>query len=167
MPEFEEIYARYFSSVYLYARRLTGDSQRAEDLTAETLCKALAHISRYDERGDIRVWLCQIAKHTWISQLRRSDRELPLESLPEPESGDPSLTQALENQDAARRLHELLHQMEAPYKEIFTLRVFGELPFRQIAALFGKTESWARVTYHRAKVKIITKMEDDENDTVC
>jgi RNA polymerase sigma-70 factor (ECF subfamily) len=54
--------------------------------------------------------------------------------------------------------------MDEPYKEVFSLRVFGELPFAQIAELFGKTESWARVTYHRAKSKIaaIIKEENDE-----
>ena len=47
----------------------------------------------------------------------------------------------------------------AHYKEVFMLRVFGELSFKKISGIFGKTESWARVTYHRAKVKILNEME--------
>ena len=39
--------------------------------------------------------------------------------------------------------HLVLHRLEEPYKEVFQLRVFGELSFSQIAAIFGKTESWA------------------------
>ena len=78
MDDFEEIYARYVSSVYRYARRLTHDESLAEELTAETFLKALKNLSRYDEtKSDIRVWLCQIAKNTWVSQCRKQGRDLP------------------------------------------------------------------------------------------
>lgn len=40
------------------------------------------------------------------------------------------------------------------YKEVFTLKVLGELNYKEIAQIFGKQETWARVTYHRARVKI-------------
>jgi RNA polymerase sigma-70 factor (ECF subfamily) len=53
--------------------------------------------------------------------------------------------------------------LEEPYKEVFQLRVFGELSFRKIGQLFGKTENWARVTYHRARMKLQERMEQDES----
>ena len=56
--------------------------------------------------------------------------------------------------ESAFEIHRILHDLEEPYKEVFSLRVFGELSFKQIGQLFGKTESWARVTYHRARLKI-------------
>ncbi|MCL2299062.1 MAG: RNA polymerase sigma factor [Firmicutes bacterium] len=159
MDEFEEIYARCFSGVHRYARRLTRDEHLAEELTAETFFKALKNLSRYDEsKADIRVWLCQIAKNTWISQCRRRGRALPLTEIPD--ASGFSVERALEDRDAARRLHALLHRMDEPYKEVFALRVFGELPYAEIAALFGKTENWARVTYHRAKNRLTREMED-------
>ena len=43
------------------------------------------------------------------------------------------------------------------------LRVFGELKYAQIASLFGRTESWARVAYYRAKLEIQKRMEEDEH----
>lgn len=52
--------------------------------------------------------------------------------------------------------------MEEPYKEVFTLRVFGELSFREVGEVFGKRENWARVTYHRAKLKLKEEMERRE-----
>ena len=55
-----------------------------------------------------------------------------------------------------------LHSMEEPYREVFELRVFGELSFVQISAIFGKTESWARVTYHRARLKLKERMDNNE-----
>jgi RNA polymerase sigma-70 factor, ECF subfamily len=47
-----------------------------------------------------------------------------------------------------------MHNLNEPYKEVFTLRVFGELPFSQIGELFGKTDSWARLIYYRTKKKL-------------
>ena len=161
MTDFEEIYARYLSGVFSYARRLTGNTDTAEELTAETFCKALKNLSHYDEsKADMRIWLCQIAKNTWISQCRKQGREVP---LPEEADETPvpgiSIERALEDKESAQRLHALLHNMDEPYKEIFALRVFGELPFAQIAELFGHTESWARVTFLRAKRKLQQEME--------
>ena len=68
--------------------------------------------------------------------------------------GDGGIEEAIADRDMARRLHIRLHALEEPYKEVFSLRVFGELPFAEIAQLFGKSESWARVTYFRARQKL-------------
>ncbi len=51
-------------------------------------------------------------------------------------------------------IYKALHCLEEPYKEVFSLRTLGELSFREIADIFEKSESWARVTYHRAKLQI-------------
>lgn len=58
-------------------------------------------------------------------------------------------------------IHKLLHNLPEPYKEVFSLRVLGELSYQDIAKLFGKTESWARVTFHRAKLKIIEQVKEE------
>lgn len=64
------------------------------------------------------------------------------------------------DKELAFQLHQCLHDLKEPYKEVFSLRVFGELSFGKIAMLFGKTEHWACVTYHRAKEKIQKGMEE-------
>ena len=58
------------------------------------------------------------------------------------------------DRDTAKRLHALLHVLPEPYKEVFSLRTFGELSFAHIGELFQKSESWARVTYFRARQKL-------------
>lgn len=65
-----------------------------------------------------------------------------------------SFTSKIVDEESALLVHQFLHQMREPYKEVFTLRVFGELPFEKIAALFGKTPNWARVTFYRAKKRL-------------
>lgn len=52
------------------------------------------------------------------------------------------------------QIYKIIHKMEEPYKEVFWMRTFSNLSFKDISLFFGKTESWARVTYYRAKCKI-------------
>ena len=115
--------------------------------------KALQSIDRFDGKCKIYVWLCQIAKNSYFSHLkkeRRYDSGVEWETLAaEGDIEDETLQKA-----ELFELHKRLHALEEPYKEVFSLRTFGELPFAQIAELFDKTESWARVTYHRARLKI-------------
>ena len=147
--DFQEIYQQYFADVYKYVLVLSRSESIAEEITQETFFKALKSIDSF--RGDCKlyVWLCQIAKNTYLTWLKKQKQLLPAD-LPEE---DP-VEQALEEKSTALQIHRILHSLEEPYKEVFSLRTFGELPFRQIGDLFGKTEGWARVTYHRAKMKI-------------
>ncbi len=59
-------------------------------------------------------------------------------------------------------IHRLLHCLDEPYKEIFSLRVFAELSFREIGDIFGNSENWARTAFFRAKKKLITLMTKEE-----
>lgn len=136
MDEFEAVYAQYFAQVYRYALRLTGSGGAAEELAAETFLKALKKIDSFDG-GNMQAWLCQIAKNHWYNQCRRKGREVPMDEDFDLESGDAPLYLALESGEAAGALHQKLHDLPEPYREVFTLRVFCELPFARIAALFG------------------------------
>lgn len=153
MTDFQEIYDMYFRDVYRYTLSLCRDEALAEEVTQETFFKALENMDRFDGRSKISVWLCSIARNTYFSLCRKEKRfqsEIPAKSFP----ADASPEQLLLTREEAFAVHRILHGMEEPYKEVFSLRTFGELSFRQIAQLFGKTESWARVTYHRARLKI-------------
>lgn len=151
MIEFEEVYKRYFKDVYKYVLSLTYDEHTAEEITQETFFKALRSIERFDGRCKLYVWLCQIAKNTYFTSRHRIAKG---DELIEERSPDEPLEERLLNKETFFEIHKILHTLEEPYKEVFSLRAFGELSFRQIGELFGKTESWARVTYHRAKIKI-------------
>lgn len=151
MTEFEEVYNQYFRDVYRYCLGLTREEAAAEELTQETFFKALNSIDKFDGKCRVYVWLCQIAKNTWFTQYQKKRRTEPLET--EPSDGG-ALEERLLQKESAFEIHRVLHRLPEPYKEVFSLRTFGELSFRQIGVLFGKTESWARVTYHRARLKI-------------
>ena len=165
MTEFDEVYKTYFNDVFLYIRRLSGDDDLAEEMTSETFFKAMQAIDSFRGDCDVRVWLCQIAKNTYFSYLKKRDR---LTELDDPEAVDAQILQNLEEsliiQDSAMNVHAHLHHLPEPYKEVFMLRVFGELSYKQIGSLFSKTENWACVTFYRAKNKILEQMEDHNHE---
>ncbi len=126
----------------------------AEEITQETFFKALKNIDKFDGKCKLYVWLCQIAKNTYFSYSTRQKKTLSTSDKTQKYSDAIDIENLLVVKERAIEIHKILHELEEPYKEVFTLRVFGELSFLQIGNLFMKTESWARVTYHRAKKKI-------------
>ena len=150
MSDFEEVYNLYFRDVYKYALSISRDAAMAEEITQETFFKAMQSIDRFDGRCRLYVWLCQIAKNTYLSLCRKQHRGEEFEEEP----GDDGIEDDVMAKEDSLAIHRILHDLPEPYKEVFSLRTFGELSFAQIASLFGRTESWARVTYHRAKLQI-------------
>ena len=156
--DYEKLYNSYYMQVYSYAVALTKNPEQAEEIAQHTFVKALSSKAGYKGKSSELTWLCSIAKNLYYDELRRNQR---LSSLGEKLhiSSEVDIEQVVSDSDMAFRIHLVLHKLDEPYKEVFQLRVFGELSFSQIATIFGKTESWARVTYHRAKLKIQERMD--------
>ena len=147
------IYRHHAQTVYKFLLSQTRDPGLAEELTQETFYQAVRSIDRFDGKCKVSVWLCQIAKHLWYQQLRKQKREVPLSE----EGVDVPLPSAEEETlDRAGRLELLrqVHSLPEPCREVVYLRAFGDLSFREIGDVLGKTETWARVTFYRGKEKL-------------
>jgi RNA polymerase sigma-70 factor (ECF subfamily) len=156
-----KIYETYYMQVYSFVMTLAGNKDTAQEITQETFFRAMT--SKHSFRGESQPlsWLCAIAKNLYTDELRRKARhggELPEERPDE----SPSIEERLADKDMSFRIHLALHDLGEPYKEVFELRVFGELSFKQIGTIFKKTESWARVTYHRARMKLKERLDNNE-----
>jgi len=156
--DFEQVYKEHFTDVYKYVLSLSRNATVAEEVTQETFFKALQKIDQFNGSCKLYVWLCQIAKNTYFTLHQKQRRHI--------RSDDTVLSDiALDiekdyfDKDAVKRLHILLHNLNEPYKEVFTLRTFGELPFSQIGELFDKTDSWARLIFYRAKKQLQEGLE--------
>lgn len=152
MKDFENIYSQYYDSVFRYVLSLCGNEHTAEEVTQEAFFKALKNIDSFRGECKLNVWLCQIAKNTFFTMLKRQKRQAKY-SIDMSESNE-EIDRKICDKETAFQIHKMLHTLKEPYKEVFWMRTFGELSFKDIGALFKKTESWARVTYHRAKMKI-------------
>jgi len=164
--DFEELYRTYFSDVYQYIRKLSGSEHMAEEITEETFYKALRKIESFRGDCDIRVWLCQIAKNSYYSHLRKSGRQISLEDAALQDTADPEGTvdERLTTHDEADQIRVLLHTLSDPYKEVFMWRVFAELSFKEIGRLYGKSDNWACVTYHRARNMLRERLEENKHE---
>ena len=158
MTDFKEVYDLYFRDVYRYALSLCRDASVAEEITQETFYKALSCLDKFDGKCKVSVWLCQIARNTYISMCRK-EKFLERGEDASVLVSKNDMEEHFADKEAVFTIHRVLHSLDEPYKEVFSLRTFGELSFKQIALLFGKTESWARVTYHRAKLKIKEELQ--------
>lgn len=159
MDDFEDLYKRYYNQVYFYILGLSRNKHIAEEITQETFFKVLNKIDSFKGECRINVWITQIAKNTYYNYCRK--RKLDPESSLEGLETEENLEKDLIDKEMAQQIHVILHQLSEPYKEVFWMRTFGELPFREIADIHGKTESWARVTYHRARLMIREEMQKD------
>ena len=157
----EKMYEAYYMRVYSYVVTISGSRELAEEITQETFCRAMTKSASFRREADEVTWLCTIAKNLFYDEKRRQKKTGP---IPEDiEADGKSIEQIAADRDSSFRVHLALHALEEPYREIFELRVFGELGFKDIGTIFGKTENWARVTYHRARLKLQERRKTDEN----
>lgn len=159
MTEFADIYETYFADVELYLRAICRDEALAEELTEQVFFRALKALPTFRGDCDIRTWLCAMARNAFVSHQRKEKPSQSIEELQIPDSRK-IVEEWIVDQEQAMAIHRILHDLPEPYKEVFSLRIFGQLSFGDIGSLFGRTANWACVTYHRARQKIQSEMEE-------
>lgn len=161
--ELDEIYRLYASDVYHFILKLSQDETLAMDILQDTMLKAITSIDKFKGECSMKTYLCTIARNEYYNHLKRADnRNLPLEAAQNAAADEP-LEHRISDKMQAMQLHRMLHRLDEPYKEIFMLRVFAELKFSEIGSLFGKSENWARVTFFRAKAKMLELLQNEED----
>lgn len=140
----KDIYMEYANIVKRFLISLSGNVDLADDLTQETFYQAYKSIHRYNGNCKMSVWLCQIAKHVYFDYLKEEKhlQKVDLDTLD---------LFAVQN-------------AKKSYGQVFWLRAYEEMSFKEIGEILGKSENWARVNYYRAKEWIRRRMESDENN---
>ena len=153
MDDMDAIYRSHAQTVYKFLLAQCRDPDLAEELTQETFYRAVCSIDRFDGSCKLSVWLCQIAKHLWYQHLRKRQKEtVPLETAPE--TSVPSAEDGVLDQEGRLTLLRQIHRLPEPQREVIYLRALGNLSFREIGDVLGKTENWTRVTFYRTKEKL-------------
>lgn len=158
LKRIEQAYIQYARDVYRYLLSLTHDENLAEELTQETFFRAMRTLHHYNGECKLSVWLCQIAKHIWYQYLEKHSRYEQVEltdQIPSQESPEKSTVLSMEKTG----LYQAIHALPEPMRELVYLRLTGEFTFSEIGEILGKSESWARTTFYRAKQKIMEEME--------
>lgn len=155
MQNIEQIYKEYFGTVYKYLYCLTHNEDIAEELTQETFYRAIKSIHNFKNDCQISVWLCQIAKNLWYDELKKKDK---IKSITQDEIVTIPATDKFENtiifNDEKLQLYKKIQKLNEQTREVIYLRITGELSFKEIGYILGKTENWARTIFYRGKQKL-------------
>ena len=159
MESMEQIYKQYATTVYKFLLSKCRDEDLAEELTQETFYQAIKSIDHFDGRSQISTWLCAIARNILSSYSRKNKVHEPLEDADIPVEGEET---SVLNSMAGVELMRKLHSLPEPYREVMYMRVFGDLSFKEIGDILGKTDNWARVIYYRGKERLSKEVNKDE-----
>ena len=161
MSDFRKVYEEYAQAVYRFLLTLSGSEELAEELLQETFFQAYQHINGFEGRCNLYTWLCQIGKNAWLKECRRKKRytEVPWEEVT---AQDPSPTpeEHVMAREEYRRVRSAVLALEEPYRDVFILHALGGIKLKEIAFIYQRTESWARVTYFRAKQRILQEVTE-------
>lgn len=160
---FEKLYETYYMRIYSFVFTLAKKQYIAEEIAQETFYKAFTAKNLFRGESDVMTWLCAIAKNLFFDEMRRQSKNVEMAADTDADSGI-NIEREMEHKDASYRIHLALNELEEPYRKVFELRIYGELSFRDIGILCEKTENWARVTYHRAKLKLQERMGIHETE---
>ncbi|MBR6242764.1 MAG: sigma-70 family RNA polymerase sigma factor [Ruminococcus sp.] len=159
--EFHKIYEEYGADLYRFIFCLCRNEHLAKDILQDTMLRAVTKADSFKGDCSVKTWLCVIAKNIWYDYLKkRPNSAEPLDTVGET-ADDNDFESKLADSEISMKIHQLLHKLEEPYREVFTLRVFAELKFSDIGTIFGKSENWAGVTYYRAKQKLIQMLKKE------
>ena len=156
MLSMEEIYRAHSLTVYRYLLSQTHDAGLSEELTQETFYQAIKSVDRFDGSCKISTWLCAIAKNVLLGERRRHP---PTEELDESAATIVSTEEKALAKAGETELLRKLHLMNGEMREVMYLRLLGGASFREIGDILGKTENWARVTCHRARIRLQERMD--------
>ena len=159
MTDFETAYSENKDFIYKYLLKLSRNPSVAEELTQETFFRAYINFSTLREKEKAPSWLCSIARNTYYAWYKEQKRFEAFAENAESEDYETPEEVCIQKELSKQAL-TCLHELDEPYKEVFMLNVFAELSFKEISALFGKSESWARVTFYRARQKLKERMKE-------
>ena len=160
MTDFEKVYTENSDFIFKYLLKLCNNASLAEELTQETFFRAYMNFNNLRDKNKASVWLCQIAKNTYFAWYNEHKKQGSFSDDCEIK-GEFDMESFFERKELSEKAFACLHELEEPYKEVFMLSVFGQLSLTDISRLFGKSESWARVTFYRAKQKLSERMREE------
>lgn len=133
---FAALFETYAGRVKGYLMRLGASGAIAEDLAQDAMVAVWRRAASYDAaRAKASTWIFVIARNCWIDKLRREKVELAYRaSLDDPEESDDAPGEAVEREDAAARMREMVETLSEEQKAVVRLSFFDEKPHSEIAA---------------------------------
>lgn len=162
--DIESMCKEYYSQVLGYLISITGgDYDLSEELTQETFYRAIKNADKFRGDSKMSTWLCQIAKYTFYQHIDKKERhkEVSMDAAID-HAGTRHMEQELIDNEQKLELYKRIQALQSPVRDVMMLRLTGDLSFREIGEILGKSENWARVTFYRGKQRLGKEMAGDE-----
>lgn len=161
--DIDKIYKKYFETVYKYLLYLSHNEDLSEELTQETFYRAIRNINSFREECKMSTWLIQIAKNLYFAELKKSKNKELLElNEIQLEIYNECIEDIVVSNEEKQELKQKINTLDDISKQVVLFRISGELSFKEIGILLNKSENWARVTYYRAKNKLMKGVDEYE-----
>jgi RNA polymerase sigma-70 factor (ECF subfamily) len=170
---FEILLQRHRKPVFNFILRYVGDKETAEDLLQETFMRVIKGADAYKRQAKFTTWLYTIARNLCVDQTRRRKHRrhasLDAPMAASEDSGTlldivPSNEMASDRKTINKQLHETMQaaigELSEEQREVFLMREFLDMPFKQIADVVGVPENTVKSRMRYALEKL--RLELDE-----
>jgi RNA polymerase sigma-70 factor (ECF subfamily) len=152
--DFEVLVERHQRVLYAFVFRSLRDADAAQEVVQATFVRAYTGLARFRGEASFKTWLHQIALNQCRAfyRSRRTRRSVALDDVPEsalPRTGDDLAAGA--NRACLERL---VARLPPRQRSVLNLRIFSDLPFKEIARIEGISENSAKVNYHHAVTRL-------------
>ena len=153
-PDFLKAYDEFADAIFRHCYFRVSDRDKAKDITQETFLRAWEYMEKGNEINSMRSFLYRVANNLIIDEMRKK-KTVSLEKLQD-EGFDPSFDgkEKTERQAQTRELLALLTHLEAPYRDVITMRYVNDMSPKEIAEILEESENAVSVRIHRGIQKL-------------
>ena len=156
---FRLIFERYHRPIISFIYDLVGDCGLAEELMQEAFMRAYKNVNALRDRRKLAVWLFGIAKNVARESLRarlRQGRRVEMDDQTVTQLRDGSLSpdKQLVSQELSRAIHDALATLDDDKRMVFTLKVFQQKSYQEIAEITEFSIAKIKTDLHRARIEM-------------
>ena len=157
---FDELVRKYQRRVYGLTLRYVRNREDAKDLAQRAFVRAFEAIDGFRGGSSFRTWLYRIAINLALNHLRDHKPQVEVDAALDEQCWIPAVGDARIVDDETRRaLLRALDELPPKQRLVLELRVYEELPFREVATIARCSENAAKVTFHHAVKRLRAVME--------
>lgn len=147
---FNELVIKYKSRIYYLVLRIIGDSDEAADIAQSTFIRVYRNLHSFRGRSSFKTWLYRIAINQSKNYLREKVRKERLPPLPKAEREIEGKLEKMITRERGQMLREAIAQLPERQQLTLVLRIYEELPYKEIASIMGGSTGLAKVNYYHA-----------------
>lgn len=158
---FDALVRKYQRPILHLALRYVKEPDDAKDVAQRAFVRAFTSLDGFRGGSSFRTWLYRIAVNLALNHLRDHRRETPTELPDAAMTTDAVGAGRLLSAEQRRRLLAAIAELPPKQRLVLELRVFDELPFREVAEVADCSENAAKVNFHHAVKRLRACLEDE------